>query len=155
MTILAVAVAGAAIVIGGGILTVGLARRRVVLVTVRGQSMAPTYRDGERLIALRRSRFSAGDVVIFRTPASHFADVDLLVKRAAATAGEGVPADLQARVGLAVVPAGRLLVRSDATEGLDSRHFGLISAADVLGVVRGARYLPHSAANRRISSENS
>ena len=51
--------------------------------------------------------------------------------------------------------AGKLLVRSDAADGIDSRHFGLIDACDVIGVARSAGYLPYSAAKRRISSCNS
>lgn len=152
MTVTGMAVTGAIIVVAAGLLGVVILRRRVILVTVRGQSMAPTYRDGERLLVVRRSRYAAGDVVMFRTPISHLVDVEWLVKRATAVAGDSIPGDLQARIGLPIVPAGRLLVRSDAADGLDSRQLGLIDACDVLGVVRSSGYLPHSAAKRRMSS---
>jgi signal peptidase I len=151
MTATGIATTTAFIFVVSSLLALLLIRRRVVLVTVRGRSMAPTYTDGERLLVVRRSRYTAGDVVMFRSP-RQLADVEWMVKRAAAMAGDTVPDDLQAKVGAAIVPAGRLLVRSDAADGLDSRHFGLIDAGDVLGVVRGTGYLPYSAAKRRISS---
>jgi signal peptidase I len=149
MTTLGIAAALALIIMSAGLL---LSRRRVMLVTVKGQSMAPAYRDGERLLVVRRSHYAAGDVVMFRTPGRHLADVEWMVKRAAAIGGDSVPDDLRAKVDVATVPAGSLLVRSDAVNGLDSRHFGLIDAGDVLGVVRSAGYRPYSAAKRRINS---
>jgi signal peptidase I len=152
MTTAGIAAASVVVLICAGLLAIVLARQRVMLVTVRGKSMAPTYRDGERLLLVRRSGYARGDVVMFRTPVRHLVDVDWMVKRAVAIAGDGIPDDLQAQMGMATVPAGRLLVRSDAIDGLDSRHFGLIDAGDVLGVVRSSGYLPHSAAKSRISS---
>jgi signal peptidase I len=122
-------------VVGAGWAVLGWARRRFMLITVRGTSMAPTYRNGERLI-VRRGGYAAGDVVLFRAPAPH--RVQWLVKRAVAVGGDPVPADLLARAGVSVVPPGRLLVRSDAPDGLDSRHLGLIDGRDVVGVVRGS-----------------
>lgn len=145
------AVAGTAIVL----LTLAWARRRFMLVTVKGRSMAPTYRNGDRLI-VRRGRFAAGDIVMFRAPAHVAFGVDWLVKRAVATAGDPVPADLAKRAGVDVVPAGQLLVRSDAPDGLDSRHLGLIDGHDVLGVVRWSGRGPLSsgeAANMRNRSD--
>jgi signal peptidase I len=60
-------------------------------------------------------------------------------ERAAAMPGDPVPADLLYRVGAGVVPAGKLLVRSDTPDGADSRRFGWISTTDVIGVVRRPR----------------
>src|ERR1700733_627470 len=79
--------------IGSGWLVVGWARRRFMLITVRGTSMAPTYRNGERLI-VRRGGYAAGDVVLFRAPAPH--RVQWLVKRAVAVGGDPAPAALLA-----------------------------------------------------------
>jgi signal peptidase I len=124
------------------LLALALARRRLILVTVKGNSMAPAYREGDRLLLVRRARYGAGDVVMFRTPIENSPDVDWLVKRAAAVAGDPVPDDLRAHVREAVVPVGRLLVRSDAAHGLDSRRLGLIDARDVAGVVRVPRRAP-------------
>jgi signal peptidase I len=110
-------------------------RRRFVMITVKGHSMMPTYRDGQRLL-VRRGAYSAHDVVVFRVPAGRTANVDWLVKRAVAVSGDLVPTDLMARAGTEVVPNGKLLVRSDAPEGIDSGELGLIDGRDVLGVVR-------------------
>ena len=33
--------------------------------TVRGSSMAPTFRDGDRVYAFRRPRYRVGDVIVF------------------------------------------------------------------------------------------
>ena len=129
---IAVAACGAGAAIGGLLLV----RRSLLAMTVRGHSMMPTYRDGERLLIMRRRSYGAGDVIMFRAPGHLCLDVEWLVKRAVAVAGDPVPADLADQVGAAVVPAGQLLVRSDAAEGLDSRQLGLINASDVAGVVR-------------------
>jgi signal peptidase I len=126
--------AAAAAAVPAGLAALAWARRRFLLVTVKGNSMAPTYRDGQRLI-VRRGRYAAGDVVMFRAPGHLPARVDWLVKRAVAVPGDPVPADMADRAHAAVVPPGRLLVRSDAPDGLDSRQLGLIDDRDVLGVV--------------------
>ncbi len=133
--VLIAAGAGLALLVtcGGGLV---LVRRRLALVTVRGRSMVPAYQDGQRLVVVRGGRFGAGDVILFRTPGCLPLEVDWLVKRAAAVAGQPVPADLARRVGPGVVPAGKLLVRSDAAQGLDSRQLGFVDVAAVAGVVR-------------------
>ncbi|HEY3902519.1 MAG TPA: S26 family signal peptidase [Streptosporangiaceae bacterium] len=135
-----VVVTGTVAALAAGCLTLAWARRKLILITVRGDSMAPTYRNGQRLL-VRRGGYQAGQVVVFR-PSSRVYDVDWLVKRAVAVAGDPVPADLSEQAAVAVVPAGRLLVRSDAPDGLDSRQLGLIDDRDVLGVVRYPRARP-------------
>jgi len=140
-----VAAAGAgAGAVAAGCLTLAWARRKLILITVKGDSMAPTYRNGQRVL-VRRGGYRAGEVVVFRPPAPRVYDVDWLVKRAVAVAGDPVPADLSERAEVAVVPADRLLVRRDAPDGLDSRQLGLIDNRDVLGVVRYPRTRPASA----------
>jgi signal peptidase I len=136
-----VAVTGTVAVLAAGCLTLAWARRKLILITVKGDSMAPTYRSGQRLL-VRRGGYQAGQVVVFRPPSPRVFDVDWLVKRAVAVAGDPVPADLSERAAVGVVPAGRLLVRSDAPDGLDSRQLGLIDNRDVLGVVRYPRVRP-------------
>lgn len=135
------AVTGTAAALAAGCLTLAWARRKLILITVRGDSMAPTYRNGQRLL-VRRGGYQAGQVVVFRPSSPRVYDVGWLVKRAVAIAGDPVPADLSERAAVAVVPAGRLLVRSDAPDGLDSRQLGLIDNRDVLGVVRYPRPRP-------------
>jgi len=120
------------------------ARRHFIVVTVNGDSMAPAFRDGDRVF-LRRGGYRLGDVVMFRAPAyvsSLPHGVEWMMKRAAAIAGDPVPADLADRAGTGVVPAGQLLVRSDAPNGLDSQ-LGLIDDRDVVGIVRGAPRRTH------------
>lgn len=109
-------------------------RRRFLLVTVVGQSMAPTYRDGQRLL-VRRGGYATGDVVMFRAPQAVRSSVGWLVKRAAALAGDPVPPDFAAVLGTGTVPAGSLVVSSDAAGGLDSRQLGFINVSDVVGAV--------------------
>ncbi|MGH3191097.1 MAG: S26 family signal peptidase [Streptosporangiaceae bacterium] len=113
------------------------ARRRFMLVTVRGTSMTPAYADGQRLL-LRRGGYAAGDAVMFRSPLRIPDGTELLVKRVAAMPGDPVPADMAERAVVQVVPSGRLLVRSDAG-GLDSRQLGLIDHHDVIGKVCSPR----------------
>jgi signal peptidase I len=122
------------------------ARRHFVLVTVKGDSMAPAFRNGDRVI-LHRGGYRVGDVIMFRAPAyisSLPYGVEWIMKRAVAIAGDPVPADLADRAGTSVVPAGQLLVRSDAPNGLDSRQLGLIDDRDVVGIVRGSPRRTHS-----------
>ena len=119
-------------------------RRRYLLVTVVGHSMAPTYRDGQRLL-VRRGRYTVGDVVMFRAPDSMRFSISWLVKRAAALPGDPVPPDVAARFGPGTVPPGRLVVRSDAPDGLDSRQLGFIDSRDVVGAVCWARATPSPA----------
>jgi len=138
------ALAGTVVALSAGCLTLAWARRNLILITVRGDSMVPTFRSGQRLL-VRRGDYRAGQAVVFRPPLTRVHDVEWMVKRAVAVAGDPVPADLSEQTTVAVVPAGQLLVRSDAPDGLDSRQFGLIDSRDVLGVVRYPRARPASA----------
>ncbi|AEV87841.1 Signal peptidase I T [Actinoplanes sp. SE50] len=112
------------------------ARAGLRVVEVRGHSMNPAYADGDRIL-VRRGRARTGRPVVFRRPdlaGPAAADVDWLVKRVVATAGQPVPQALAGVVPDAVVPPGRLLVRGDNPHSIDSRHFGYVAEADVLGV---------------------
>jgi signal peptidase I len=114
-----------------------LLRRRLLLVTVEGTSMTPTYSPGDRLL-VRRVAFAAlrrGDAVVLRPPgAVPPGDPRYLVKRAAALPGDPVPAGVPADG--PVVPAGRLAVLGDNAPGsADSRAMGLLPAGSVVGVV--------------------
>lgn len=108
---------GAALALAGGALLV--LRRQLLLVTVEGESMEPTYAAGDRLIVRRT------------TPAT---DPPLLVKRAVALPGDPVPGGIP--VPDRMVPAGRLVVLGDnADRSADSRGRGFIPATDVVGVL--------------------
>jgi signal peptidase I len=69
-----------------------------------------------------------------------------MVKRVVATAGNRVPEDFRHAVEAldpdTMVPSGFLLVRGDNPRSLDSRHFGYVSTADLLGVALRRR--PHA-----------
>lgn len=109
-------------------------RRRYVVAHVRGHSMSPTFRDGERVVATRRRHYRAGDVIVFRPPAGPATDVAWRIKRIAAVAGDPVPAWLA--TDHAVVPAGRVVVTGDNTgHSADSRQLGYIDLAGVAGAV--------------------
>lgn len=113
-----------------------VARRWCTVVTVRGHSMRPTLADGQRVLAVRRSRYRRDDVIAFWTPGGSGTpdDPDYRVKRVVAIGGEPRP-DIFADSALpAVVPADHLAVAGDNTEySQDSRHLGYIALSDVVG----------------------
>ncbi|MEW1611465.1 MULTISPECIES: S26 family signal peptidase [unclassified Streptomyces] len=121
-----------------------LLRGKLVLIRVTGSSMAPSFGDGSTLLVRTGARARLHDVVVFRNPlAEHSPDrLEWLVKRVAALPGDPVPPEVRERVGARPgdpVPAGRLVVRGDAERTQDSRHFGYVPAASVLGTVVGGR----------------
>ncbi|MYV99293.1 hypothetical protein GT354_13560 [Streptomyces sp. SID3343] len=117
-------------------------RSRFALVRVTGDSMAPTFADGDRLLIRRTRRVGRGEAVVFGNPVPGFDDgageLRWLVKRVTATPGDPVPADVRERVPAGpVVPPGALVVRGDGVRSQDSRHFGYVPVSTVLGVVLG------------------
>lgn len=118
-------------------LATDLVRRRLLIVTVRGDSMRPTFEPGDRLLVSRSAPVRAGSVVVLRLAEERARRVrqDLIVKRAAAVAGDPVPAGIP--VPDRVVPPGRLVVLGDNPgESYDSRVFGYLPADAVIGVLR-------------------
>jgi signal peptidase I len=140
-------------------------RRRYVVVTVRGDSMLPTFADGQRVL-VRRCPVAAvapGDVVVFADPRDADRDrleaerqrlvaagvpalppppwrgPEWLVKRAMAVPGDPVPRSsvpALARVDHDVVPAGALVVLGDnAARSDDSRRYGYVPANRLVGTV--------------------
>jgi signal peptidase I len=118
------------------------ARRRLVVVTVRGWSMAPSLSDGQRVL-VRRARVESvrrGDIVVVAYPQDAGRD-SWMIKRCAAVAGDPVPSAVTAaRSGLPRrVPDRSIVLLSDEpSHDMDSRRFGLIAGDSVLGVVLGA-----------------
>jgi phage repressor protein C with HTH and peptisase S24 domain len=84
------------------------------LAVVRGRSMRPTLRDGDRLLVRHGAAPRAGDLVVVRLP-----DGVVAVKRAT------VRRD-----------GGWWVERDNPDEGVDSWQVGAIPEADVLAVVR-------------------
>jgi phage repressor protein C with HTH and peptisase S24 domain len=80
---------------------------------VRGDSMGPGLRAGDRLLVRYHRTPREGDVVVAR-----FADGTLAVKRAVERRGPGW-----------------WLLSDDPEQGVDSRHRGPVAPEDVLGVV--------------------
>ena len=78
---------------------------------VRGDSMLPTLRPGDRLLVSYRRRPRPGDIVVAR-----FVDGTVAVKRAAEPRGPGW-----------------WLLSDNASAGTDSRHRGVVADADVWG----------------------
>jgi signal peptidase I len=129
-----VMVVGVAAVVG----LVGL-RRRLLVVRVRGNSMLPTYRHDDVLLAVRRriDRVQVGDVVVFDPPPPAAkpaaAGPEWMVKRVVAVPGDPLPESVPATD--RVVPPHTLVVYGD-NGGYDSRSFGLLDADRLLAVVR-------------------
>ena len=133
-----------------GVVGLGL-RRRFVVVAVSGESMTPTYAEGDRVL-VRRAPVAAvrsGQVVVMEAP-----DVDgawttpaldrriaarrWIIKRALAVPGDPLPREHVPAIAANpedVVPAERLVVVGDAERSFDSRAFGYAPAERVLGVV--------------------
>jgi signal peptidase I len=119
-------------------------RRNFVAVTIHGSSMEPTYHDGDQVIV----RCSGGascrysDVVVFLNPQTETLDSETsqprwLVKRVVAVPGDRLPEYMLSCPDSTAssVPEGFFAVQGDSPRSVDSRHFGLVSDADILGVV--------------------
>jgi nickel-type superoxide dismutase maturation protease len=91
---------------------------RLAVVVVRGRSMEPTLRDGDRLLvraaARARRRVRDGRLVVVRLPGGRPAGVKRLVHRE---------------------PEGWWVERDNPGEGVDSWQVGAIAREDQLGVV--------------------
>ena len=112
----------------------GLIRRTLLVVTVRGASMRPTYADGERVLVWRATyRVRPGQVVVFGdTPPGR----SLLIKRIAAVPGDAVPFAFTTAVSAGHVPPGHFLVIGDnPPASVDSRDFGFLNRRRLVGRV--------------------
>lgn len=96
----------------------GRLKGRLGIAIVRGRSMEPGLRDGDRVLVRWGRPVRPGDLVVARFP-----DGALVVKRAAerrATRGDA---------------PGWWLLSDNPDEGVDSRHRGVIAADQVVAVV--------------------
>jgi signal peptidase I len=134
-----------------------LLSRRFVAVTVRGQSMEPTFHDGDWLLVRRGRAPVRGQVVVVERPAVLLApggqplldsvsrsisvapEYRWVVKRVAAISGDPVPRDkvpALASVPEHRVPPGKLVLLGDNQQAsFDSRRLGYFPDDQVLGVV--------------------
>ncbi len=108
----------------GGVIAVaavaGLARAALLMITVDGESMAPSYRPGDSVLVARRwitGRIRPGDVVVCRLPAGLPGPAGYLVKRVTS------------------VSAGQVFLQGDGDHSYDSRAFGWIPVRSVVGRV--------------------
>lgn len=139
---------GLAAAVGCVLAGVLLLRRRLVVVSVVGASMEPTYVAGDRVLVRRTTlpRIRLGDVVVFAAPplddgdgpptGTTLTDHRWLIKRAVALPGEPVAQAVPGIAAGGLVPDGHLLVVGDnAAASADSRAWGPLPAAYLLGVV--------------------
>ncbi|HVK21066.1 MAG TPA: S26 family signal peptidase [Actinokineospora sp.] len=130
--------------LGGAVAVIAVllaVRSRLIVLTVRGESMLPALDDGDRLLVVRYKRLARrGSIVAVRTaglPEGERVDlgddrVDLMVKRVVAAGGlpwPGRPGE--------VVPAGHLYLLGDSDRSLDSRTWGPVPRDRVVGGVVG------------------
>jgi signal peptidase I len=154
-----------------GILALGvlILRTHLALVRVRGTSMLPGLRPGDRVLVRqgmpsgRPRRLRVGMVIVVRFPlvapaprgvwpvAPRLGWDRWIIKRVAALPGDAVPGTMREAAGGAVtVPEQTLLVSADNPTGTDSRQWGFIQTSDVLGpVVKKLNFLPET--NGRIA----
>jgi signal peptidase I len=130
-------------------------RRQFAVVLVRGTSMQPALKPGDRILVRRGGREpQVNDVVIFPDPSLPVTG-SWVVKRVAAVAGDPVPPGVPgAEVGAALVPPRVLAVIGDnRAASRDSRHWGLLPEDVVLG--RAVRTLHATRRNPAGQSEES
>lgn len=130
MTVLAAAVVA--------VLAVLVLRRRLLVITVRGTSMLPTFTDGDRLLVRRNGTRAVHQHALIvlaydGQPLTGRAQ-EIMVKRVAAGPGDAVPAGMP--VPDRLVPPGRVLVIGDNAVGsADSRRAGYYATSSVVGAV--------------------
>ncbi|GAB3886496.1 S26 family signal peptidase [Microbispora bryophytorum] len=158
MTAVLLVLLASALGVGGGVVAAGRALR---VVEVHGESMEPGLWSGDRVLVRRvrpgRSRrpgrpgrsglfvrrvrrVRRGDIVVISRvgPGEGVAldgGTNLVIKRAAAVAGDPIPPGFEA-LGETRVPPGRLLVLGDnPSRSTDSRQWGLLPESRITGVV--------------------
>jgi signal peptidase I len=112
-----------------------VARRKFVVITVIGVSMTPTYNPGDRVLVLRSARIRRGRAAVALPPEELRRPGGLVMKRIAAVPGDKVPDAVRAVVAETTVPLGTVVLIGDNPTSIDSRHWGLVPASDVRGVV--------------------
>lgn len=131
----------ARVVLLGTAVVVVWARRRLVAVTVNGESMEPAFHSGDRVLVRRTApaRLRLGDVVVVTASPGRAGAPERtrwLFKRIAALPGHVVPQVVADAVTTSVVPAGQLVLLGDnAARSVDSRAAGFYATERVLGRV--------------------
>ncbi|WP_025274000.1 S26 family signal peptidase [Haloglycomyces albus] len=135
------------ILVTAGAIGIGyfLVARRLLTVTVNGESMTPTFPPEMDALVRRTTKASNDDVVIVAAPdpltgwleaderarltKNNRTSAHWWIKRVAATTGETIPDSTE------VVPEGHYYLLSDNPAGEDSRKHGTVPAHQVLGTV--------------------
>ncbi|MFG1862377.1 S26 family signal peptidase [Microbispora bryophytorum] len=146
MTAVLLVLLASALGAGGGVVAAG---RTLRVVEVHGESMEPGLWSGDRVLVRRVRprrpglfvrRVRRGDIVVISRvgPGEGVAldgGTNLVIKRAAAVAGDPIPPGFEA-LGETRVPPGRLLVLGDnPSRSTDSRQWGLLPESRITGVV--------------------
>ncbi len=109
---------------------------RLGVVVVRGRSMLPTLRDGDRLLAVWGARVRPGDVVVVRLP----------------PADDGTLRPLSVKRATGREDGGWWVERDSPVEGVDSWIVGALADDDVLARVV-CRLWPRPGGTRRATRE--
>ncbi|TDC43951.1 S26 family signal peptidase [Micromonospora sp. KC213] len=127
-------------ILGGVVAT----RRRLMVIDVLGDSMAPSLIHGDRLLIRRTHRLRVGNIVVAhhqeggrRTATDGSLASTWLVKRLAALPGDAVPESVAPAVGghSRQVPAGMAVLLGEHPASVDSRLWGFVPLDDIEGVV--------------------
>lgn len=122
-----------------------VARRFLLVVRVQGTSMVPTFRPGEAVLARRRGtggRLRSGQIVVCRLPERIPGPPGLLIKRVAAVAGQAIPGSAE------TVPQLHVYVCGDGPRSYDSRQFGPLPVASIVGYVIARLHIGAPSAGR-------
>ncbi|GAB2847065.1 hypothetical protein GCM10022221_52970 [Actinocorallia aurea] len=123
-----------------------LISKRFVIINIIGDSMSPSFCDGDMVLFRRCGDFGLGDVVIVHHPGNtrdETASNDslrikesepLIVKRVAGI-GKRVDGAPATRGHTDEIPPGKVILLGDNADGsIDSRHYGPFRASDIAGV---------------------
>ncbi|AXG78395.1 S26 family signal peptidase [Streptomyces paludis] len=118
-----------------------LLARTLIVVTVQGMSMEPTYSPGDRVLVRRGKNAGRGEVVVVEPPAGSWAPDESpgnpwMIKRVLGLPGDPVPHYDRGETLEGTVPPGMLFLLGDNTKvSLDSRQMGFFSTGQMLGTV--------------------
>ncbi|GIH95206.1 S26 family signal peptidase [Planobispora siamensis] len=147
-----------------GAATLLWARRNFLVAHIRGESMHPAHRSGDKVLVRRLppGRIRPGDVVVADVmvagpwPGVPGPAPGRVVKRVAAVPGDPVPASVPRRADENSVPDECFILFGDNSRfSLDSRHFGYVPAVAMIGKVVRPLVPAGARPGRRLSRSSS